>query len=40
MNELLACSQQVFHAMELLIKDILSTDSFVAGIWNSLLEKN
>lgn len=29
MNELLACSQQLCSAMELLIKDVLSTDSFV-----------
>lgn len=32
MNELLAFSQQLFSVMELLIKDVLSTDSFVAGI--------
>lgn len=32
MNELLAHSQQLFSAMGLLIKDFLSTDSFVVGI--------
>lgn len=40
MDELLACSQQLFIAMELVIKDVLSTDSFVAGIRNALSEKN